>query len=116
MKRLNKFKKVNNLRINLNIDQFYNILEYVSTYHYYIKEIAEESKRIDESNFEEVQSLTKNLEEHLESDLYKHIPQRFMDYNWEDATSEANRVEEAWTAECVAEQKALERWYYSTRL
>lgn len=111
-----KIKKVNNLKFKLNLEQYYDILDYVSEFHYYIRAIAEESKRIDESNFEEIQSLTKNLEELLESDLYKHIPQRFMSYDWEDAICEANKVEEAWTKECIEEQKALERWYWSTRL
>ena len=110
-----KIKKVN-IKIKLNLEQYLDILDYLHDFHYYIKEIAEESKRIDESNFEEVQSLTKHLEEHLESDLYKHIPKQFLDYNWEDAISEANKVEESWTKECIEEQKALERWYYSTRL
>jgi hypothetical protein len=111
-----KIKKVTNLKFGLNLKQFYEILDYVSEFHYYKERIIEESKRIDERNFEEVQWLYKVIDELLDSDLYKHIPKQFLDYDWEDSLSEANKVEEAWTEECIAEQKELERWYYSTRL
>lgn len=116
MKKFNKFKKVNNLRFNLNLEQFYDILDYLSEFHHYNDRIIEESERIDERNFEEVQFLCSCMEELLESDLYKHIPQRFMSYDWDDAISEANKAEEAYIQASIEEYEELERWYYSTRL
>ena len=111
-----KIKKVTNLKFKLNLEQFYEILDYLHDFHYYKRSIVEESKRIDERNYEEVQFLGRCMEELLESDLYKHIPQEFLDFDYDSVISEANKAEEAWTKECIEEYKELERWYYSTRL